>query len=464
MKNKEILNKIKDIDFDGKGESFVEQKFITPLLECLGYENHKDYEVHRHGDEAIDFKLNYPPVEHGAKKVKHYNPDFVPTIRKKVFWIVEAKSPISITSPFKYKYIVQGLQYCIHPEIQSKYLILSNGLDTSIYDAQSALYLNENMYEAILSFKQNEILDKWAEIYGLLGVEKMRKKIEIDLQKYYEKLCLSSLDDTYPNKLASTITQNKNKLSVDIKKYVNKLFVDGIDMDRKKQLNDLKSKTLVELEEIIKINHLQRNDFYYHLIDLLLSEYTEDKILNHLTKNYERMSYFEKEHCFASLSTFYNTISNPTLKDEIIKFLKEHVDEEISLLNKCEALILRLVRKSYVVRLYPEKRKEIKNYLKTAPELEKFVHKPNALSQTYSDELLSHYNSFQKLLTLSNEKLMEDIQIYEDCEKCIEKTFKEAESKLSDHEREIGGGFAYFGDGGKIWSLPNILKNYKIKL
>lgn len=83
MKNLEILKKISSIDFTGKGESFVEQRFLTPLLECLGYENHKDYEVHRHGDAEISFKLNYPPVETGAKKVKHYNPDYVPTIRKK---------------------------------------------------------------------------------------------------------------------------------------------------------------------------------------------------------------------------------------------------------------------------------------------------------------------------------------------------------------------------------------------
>lgn len=464
MKNLEILRKISSLDFTGKGESFVEQRFLTPLLECLGYENHKDYEVHRHGDAEINFKLNYPPVETGAKKVKHYHPDYVPTIRKKIFWIIEAKSPMTISSPFSYEYIVQGLQYCIHPEIQSKYLILSNGIDTSIYDAQSALYLNENMYEAIFSFNQSEIVDKWSDIYNLLGVEKIRLKIEMDLKMYYEKLCLSSLDDNYPHQLAQTITENKTNLSIKIKKHLNTLIVEDIDNSFKTQENDLKNKTLDELKDIIKIASIQRPIFYIHYIDMLISEYNEDKIISLLTTNYKKMSYFEKEHCFASLATFYNTISNQALKDDMITFFKEHVNEEISLLNKLEALHLRLYRKSNVISVYPEKRKEINEYLKTAPELERFVNKPNALIQTYSTELLVHHNFFELIVNQTDIELIEFIKLYEEIEKSTEKLYKEAESKLNENERELGGGFAYFGVGNKIWSLPNILKDYNIEI
>lgn len=76
----DTLQKIKALsllDFAGKGEAFVESKFLTPLLECLGYESHSDYEVLCHGDDGSSFKLNYPPVEKGAIKVKHYNPAFL---------------------------------------------------------------------------------------------------------------------------------------------------------------------------------------------------------------------------------------------------------------------------------------------------------------------------------------------------------------------------------------------------
>jgi hypothetical protein len=65
-----------------KGEAFVESRFLTPLLACLGYESHKDYEVIRHGDEGPSIKLHYPPVEKGAQRVKHYNPDYVQNARE----------------------------------------------------------------------------------------------------------------------------------------------------------------------------------------------------------------------------------------------------------------------------------------------------------------------------------------------------------------------------------------------
>ena len=102
-----ILPQLQAIDFTGKGEAFIESRFLTPLLSCLGYEAHKDYEVIRHGDDGSAFKLRYPPVEKGAQRVKHYNPDYVPTIRKKMFWIIEAKSPTDVRYPFEAKYLVQ---------------------------------------------------------------------------------------------------------------------------------------------------------------------------------------------------------------------------------------------------------------------------------------------------------------------------------------------------------------------
>jgi hypothetical protein len=52
-----------------------------------------------------------------------------------MFWIIEAKSPKGVKYPFDIKYLVQGLQYCIHPEIQAQYLLVSNGLASSLFDA-----------------------------------------------------------------------------------------------------------------------------------------------------------------------------------------------------------------------------------------------------------------------------------------------------------------------------------------
>src|ERR1017187_4556171 len=182
------LRQLETLAVTGKGEAFVESRFITPLLEYLGYEAHKDYDVRRHGDDGASFKLRYPPVEKGAVKVRHYSPDYIPTIRKKMFWIIEAKSPKDVPHPFDGKYIVQGLQYCIHPEIQAKYMLLTNGLVSAVYDAQGAVFFEGDIYTPVLEFKTSELSQRWSEIYQLLSVETLRTRIEVDLKAMYDKM------------------------------------------------------------------------------------------------------------------------------------------------------------------------------------------------------------------------------------------------------------------------------------
>jgi Type I restriction enzyme R protein N terminus (HSDR_N) len=145
-KYQQFLSDLEVLDFTGRGEAYVEQAFLTPLLRLLGYEATKDYEVIRHGDDGSAFKLKYPPVESGAVRVKHYDLDYIPTIRKQMFWVIEAKSPKSVSYPFDMKYLVQGLQYCIHPEIQAKYLLLTNGENSALYDAHGSVFLGRDMY------------------------------------------------------------------------------------------------------------------------------------------------------------------------------------------------------------------------------------------------------------------------------------------------------------------------------
>lgn len=233
------LPQLESLDFTGKAEAFVESRFITPLLERLGYEAHKDYEVRRHGDDGAVFKLRYPPVESGAVKVRHYNPDYIPTIRKKMFWIIEAKSPKDVSHPFDEKYVVQGLQYCIHPEIQAKYMLLTNGLVSSVYDAHGAVFFERDIYTPILEFKASELSRSWPEIFKLLSVETLRTRIEADLKAMYDKMCLSSLDKNYPAELLRNIGASSRENAQQIEKHVNSLIVEGLNKAKTAWRTDL---------------------------------------------------------------------------------------------------------------------------------------------------------------------------------------------------------------------------------
>jgi hypothetical protein len=461
----EILEDIKSLsslNFSGKGEAFVESKFLTPLLGCLGYEDHNDYEVLRHGDDGASFKLSYPPVEKGATRVKHYNPDYVPTIRKNMFWIIEAKSPKSVDYPFDYKYVVQGLQYCIHPEIQAKYLVLSNGEHTCIYDPQSAVFSDGDMFEPIFEFKSNDLTNKWEEVYSILGVEKLRTRIEDYLTTQYEKLCLSSLDKNYPHRVANKITQNKRSLQKKIERNVGKLFVKNMDEEYEEWQKDLEKGPIRYLEICMEYPIRRGKEPSQHYVEQMLKSHKSDYIYKKLVTNYSVLSYFQKEHCFIALCYLYNLVeSNDLVKSEVKSFLLEYVNEAISPLNKAEATLIRIIRKAIVIYAYPKLREEIAKKLESLPEIERFVNKPSASRYTYSNELKMHENYFAILKTMNEKQLNQLIPHLIKFEDLLEENFSEAQKAIPNGEREING-FEWYGTGDKIYSLKNIMSNFNI--
>lgn len=462
LKIPETLKKLELLDFDGKAEAFVEQKFLTPLLECLGYESHKDYEVIRHGDDNSSFKLKHPPVESGATKVKSYHPDYVPTIRKKMFWIIEAKSPKDVPHPFDLKYLIQGLQYCVHPEIQAKYLLLTNGKWSAVYDAHGAIFLDQDIYKPILEFQSSELLKRWEEIYNIFSVEKIRSTIERDLKSMYDKLCVSSLDKNYPRELLQIIGSSSANNARLIEKHVLKLNSDQMDKDGAEWKNAMNTEPadviFLYMDFPIGLGKCAAQYFVEKSIDVGAS-ITE--VFSKLTDGYDGFTIFKKEQAFIGVCSLRWFAKDDHEKNKINKFLDEHYDAELPILTQVECAFLRYMRKVWVVSLYPALKIGVDHYLKHAPELEKFVRPPTPLSMTYEDEIEQHATIFQRLKKLEKEQLEKMLKTLLHVENDIEDKFKEARSKLSGSETQMGG-FEGYGVGGKHYAFRNILTHFSI--
>jgi len=452
-----ILNQLACIDFEGKGESFIEAKFLTPLLECLGYDKHKDYEVIRHGDEGSSFKLKYPPVNKGAKSVKHYNPDYIPTIRKKVFWIIEAKSPKAITYPFAYNYVVQGLQYCIHPEIQARYMVLTNGKNTSIYDSHISPFEDKDIYEPIFSFAATELLEKWSELYKILSVEKIRDLLEDELKQAYEKLAYSSLDSRYPSRLLSKIKVNEGKISHQIDCQVAELYVKEKNRnyeEHQKELQNLDADTLFLRMNLPLGGGKPEADYF---VEKSFSEDNSQELFTKLIDDWERQSIFRKGQTYVALCVLYKLCSERSTSGQIISFLFENRDKDLNLLNQVECLFLRITRKLLIIKAYPSFREEIKAYLENVPELIKFVHTPSALKETYFEEILFNSVHFRQLLTFDSKKLENLRRELEKVESQIETHFQLARQSMTIDEIQHGG-FEFYGLDRKHSAFRNIME------
>jgi hypothetical protein len=459
------LKQLERLDFGGKGEEFVESRFITPLLECLGYETHTDYEVIRHGDDGAAFELRYPPVESGAVKVRHYQPDYIPTIRKKMFWIIEAKSPKDVAHPFEGRYVVQGLQYCVHPEIQAKYLLLSNGTCSSVYDAHGAVFFEKDMYTPILGFKAFELSQRWPEIYQLLSVEKLRTRIETDLKAMYDKMCLSSLDKNYPSQLLAKIGASSRDNSKQIEKHVNSLVVKG--------MNQAKAAWRNEMEQLDASEVFARMDFpmppggseaQYFLNKSLANGKPPEDILGLLIRDFDRQSIFRKEQTFIGVCVLYKRIGDSAVRAKARGFLDQYKDADLPLLNQVECAHLRITRKVAVLSVYPQIRERINRELQSAPELVRLVRPPTAFDMSYPAEVELHRRTFEQLKLLSDADLHKLLESLLKMEGTIEQDYKSARAKLTGWEVQlVGSAFEHYGVGGRHYAFKNIMVNLGVE-
>jgi predicted type IV restriction endonuclease len=457
----QILEELQALDFAGKGEAFVEQKFLTPLLACLGYETHKDYEVIRHGDDGAAFKLQYPPVEHGAVRVKHYNPDYVPTIRKKMFWVIEAKNP-NVSYPFDTKYLVQGLQYCIHPEIQASYLLVTNGVNSAVFDAHGSVFFEKDIYQPILEFTSSQLISRWDQIFALLSVETIRARIEANIKAMYDKLCQSSLDKTYPARLAAMIGASARDNANKIERHVISLYVEGMNRDTAEWRKDMERLNAMQVLQLMELPLRGGETEASIFVDKCIADQmAQSEIFDLLIRDFDQQTIFRKEQSFLGVCCLYQRATDDAIKQSCISFCNSHANAELPLLNQVECALLRVYRKVVVISFYPEIRKRIAAELQSAPELIRFVRPPNALSMTYPLELSVHAQLYPQIKALSEEHQRNWLADLAKTEAGINDAFAAARAKLSSHEQQVGG-FEYYGVGGKHYSFNNIAQNYGV--
>ncbi|HEV2173124.1 MAG TPA: hypothetical protein VGR71_06135 [Nitrospira sp.] len=462
---KPALIELRSLDFTGKGEAFVESRFLTPLLALLGYESHKDYEVIRHGDDGSAFKLRYPPVEKGAQRVKHYNPDYIPTIRKRMFWIIEAKSAKEVPYPFEAKFLVQGLQYCVHPEIQAKYLLLSNGVHSCLYDAHGAIFFDKDIYEPIFEFASTQVVDRWPEIFNLLSIEQLRTRIENDLKSMYDKLCLSSLDQHYPRRLLHHIGTSAGENARQIERHVRALYLEeiaGQSESWQKQMESLEATQVYEFMDV-PLRGGPRSEGRYFVDKSLAADVQAGEIFDKLTQGFDVHCMFRKLQHYVALCDLYQRTQEQDVKRRCREFFRAHSDAELPLLSQVECALLRVTHKISVLNVYPPLRERLQQELRTASELVRFVNPPTAVSMLYPIELMQNRRMFAEIQNCSEEQLRAKLSELLAVEEKIDADFEAVRSKLPDSEVQMAG-FESYGVGGKHYAFKTIPANRGIDL
>jgi hypothetical protein len=196
--DEELLDKLSKKDFTNFKEADVREEFLTPLLTLLGYEKNTDYEVER--EEGFSFKGALIPFSEmylriGKSKKKL---DYICNVRKNNFWIMEAKS--GSKKEIDEKDIEQAYSYSLHPKVNCRYFLVSNGWQTNLYDRNKFLLEEEaNIFEPILSIPHHEIAKKFHELNYKIGAPNVVFNVKEDCLLREIKKTMSA--EVYVNRL-----------------------------------------------------------------------------------------------------------------------------------------------------------------------------------------------------------------------------------------------------------------------
>lgn len=152
-----FLDSWRRLDFTTWSEADIREDFIAPLLAVLGYSKGTVHDVLR--EESLTLTKPYHRV--GRKRISI---DYVPTVRLRKFWIIEAKPG----TPRKMDFgdFLQAHLYAIHPEIRARYIVLTNGWEIRVYDAVSA----EGWDDYLVCCTQENCLRTYPQLRKLLHV------------------------------------------------------------------------------------------------------------------------------------------------------------------------------------------------------------------------------------------------------------------------------------------------------
>lgn len=205
LEEKLFLDRWCSLDFSDWNESDIREEFIAPLLRVLGYSKGTVNNVIR----EKSLRLAQPFHRIGRKRVTI---DYIPTVRLKNFWIIEAKP--GNKREMDYGDLLQAHLYAIHPEIQSRFIVLINGWEIRVYDS-----LTVNSWEEPLFIcSQKDCHDTFPELKSMLGAKEMLT--------YVRQRVLTLLKDSFEVELdeskLKSFTSEINRLANDMLPIVRK--------------------------------------------------------------------------------------------------------------------------------------------------------------------------------------------------------------------------------------------------
>lgn len=175
---KEQLEKLRTFNFTDWSEADVREDFIKPLLDLLGYIKDSDYDISR--EESYNLQPLFLQPGSGSKRIRL---DYICSIRKNKFWIIEAKS--GKDEDIKREDIEQAYFYSLHPEIDCPYFLVTNGWYINLYERNSI----DNELNPTLSLSSDSLTeDNFLKLDSYIGSTQLLSHLKMGILEDIKKV------------------------------------------------------------------------------------------------------------------------------------------------------------------------------------------------------------------------------------------------------------------------------------
>ena len=438
------ISNLAELDLANAGEQTVRERLITPLLEHLGYDLDKDYEVRRDGDKGASFKLKLPAVRGGGKTSTTFKPDYVPTVRKKVFWVLDAKRPSRKVDD---EFVAQVLQYAIHPEIQARYAVLINGLDILVFDVKAEFFdLGKSVYNPILSVPVTDLVARFQELKQLLGNEEIRERLVDELERDFIKLSEVSLDVEFPKRVVFRLQQKVPQLKRHIQQQAIAVWKTEQDRNAEEFIKNLREASLRELHEMCKFPLQPR---YLNPSEELARRVLEGELrLNDVLQLFstEFLNTYGQCNYLIFLSRVLTKLHNSSLDVQtIVERICALVTGPLAPRNRLECAAVRVYYKFRVLKMNPILRQQVQHILLQLNEKQRAAKVVSVegfaspVDYSFIDRVLQYVRG------IPDEELMTLIDRYEKLDKSLDSEYQEQRKRLPGDEVYVGGGLGVYG-------------------
>jgi hypothetical protein len=312
----EFIKYWESLNFNEWNEMDVREEFIAPLLKYLGYGKGTVNNVIR----EKTLNLNDPYHRVGRKKVQI---DYLPTIRLKSFWIIEAKP--GNQREMDMGDLLQAHLYAIHPEIQARYIVLINGWEIRIYDT---LHF-KSWEDYLICCTKDNAAETFDSLFKMIGSREMLRFARQQILKQIEDNFEVELDTKEVNSFFSEINRKKYELESKVENNARDFQrAEWIKQDKAYEDN-MKSLTIDQLliSMDIPTNAVPRPSFEYLDRILAAGEEERSKLVDKLSMTWRgRPHSVFRVHCLNILMGLL--LNNIEIKPSIYqKGVKESINE-----------------------------------------------------------------------------------------------------------------------------------------